>query len=997
MQFLKGKGRYAVAAVALVVAFALSVQLGERGVQFDLSSTPASAESADDDDYRLSSLRIFNRALLQIKENYVEPDRIEPGQMLLAALNAVQEEIPEFVVNYERNDSDEVPDRVEIQVVDQTEGFELQAMESLWEMSLRLKEIFMFVEQHLPEDDEREIEEIEYAAINGMVTILDPHSGLLTPTHYEEMQTQTGGEFGGLGIVISIQDDELTVISPIDGTPAAEEGIRSQDRITRIGEESTVNMNLNEAVNRLRGEPGTEIDIWIQRDGWSDPRQFTLERDVIEIESVESEPLEDKIGYLRINNFQANTYPDVRTHLDELRETMGGIEGLILDVRGNPGGLLDQSIDISDIFLEEGRIVSTVGVGDTLRETNEATAANTEPDYPIVVLVNEGSASASEIVAGALQQNDRALVLGDTSFGKGTVQIMYEFPDASALKLTVAQYLTPDGSSLENTGIIPDLRAMPVSVQPNSVSLFRSELMQRERDMDQVVDTPSTLPDEEGPLRYIRYLDDEAFEQQQEPDEPGTFDKDFEISLSSRLLRTVSEENRREQMLEVFQDELQSVFDTEMGQIKDQLMEQGVDWASGSSPQEPTYDLEIRSSAEDGVVQAGDTVELTAALTNRSSEPLYRAKALTSSDNPQLSYEEFVFGQVEPDETQEWTIEVEIPQDSSDRHDRIEFNVSDDDQEFEGNHHYDLVIESKDRPHYAFTYEVVNEERTDGILRVGDEIQLQVHLENRGDVTGDDTSVYLKNLTGEEVYLEEGRGVVTGLEPGETETVDFQFDLNRIPDDGYVTFEIDVYDAGFRDFVQREFRLPVTDEDPDIRDVDGIAQLESESATLHVAAHSDSDPVAVAGDGASLPVVAQSGDWWKVQLDERIGWVSGDEVSVNEGAAGQLSGIERMMRFQKPLVRLSPAQMLTSDSNLTLEAFIEDEWDIEDYYVIVQQRTGPMDVQTRKFEYSRVGANEADLSAQLELFEGHNEISVITRNDAGIETTETVFVYREAS
>ena len=995
MSFLRGKGRYFVATVALAIAFALSVQLGERGVQFDLSHASVSAEEGGDEAYRLSSLRIFNRALLQIKEKYVDPDRIDPTQMLVAALDSVQNEIPEFVVNYEDLDEDGQPTTLEIQVVDERRTFELRSMESMWEMSLRLKEIFSFVERHLPDDPERDIQDIEYAAINGMVTTLDPHSGLLTPTHYEEMQTQTGGEFGGLGIVISIQDDELTVISPIDGTPAARKGIRSQDRIVRIGEESTVNMNLNEAVNRLRGEPGTEIDVWVKRDGWSEPRQFTIERAIIEIESVESEPLDDKIGYLRVNNFQANTYPDMRTHLQQLRETMGGIDGLILDMRDNPGGLLDQSVHISNLFLEDGPIVSTVGHGDTLRDTQEASPTNTEPDYPIIVLVNEGSASASEIVAGALQQNDRAVVLGDITFGKGTVQILYEFPDDSALKLTVAQYLTPDGASIQNTGIIPDLQTIPVSIQPGKVSLFRSQLMQRERDMDRALENPSTRPDDDGPLSLIRYLDEEAFDDEV-VDDPNEFDLDFAISLSSQLLSGIERGTNRTAMLEALQGDLEEVFEREMTEIQSKLADLDIDWTPGSSPEEPSYEFQVRSTADDEAVLAGESVEVTASLTNRSDEALHRVKALTRSDNFQLRHQEFIFGRVEPGETREWTIEFDIPQDTKNRHDRIEFKVSDDDGEFAGDHHYDLLIKGKERPHYAFTYELMPDEIVDGLLRPGDEVTLRVHLENLGQQTGDDTSLYLKNLTGEEVYLDKGRAVIEGLEPGASESADLLFEISGVPDDGYVTFELDVYDSGYREFFQREFRLPVVEESSQVEELEGLATVGEESASLFVSTDEKSDRAARVSAGASLPVIARSGDeWFKVELDERRAWIRGSDISFEEGATGELSGVERIMRFQKPQVALNPSGLFTTDSFIELEGLIEDEWDIQDYYIMVHHREGPMDVETRKLAYQNVGSTQAELSTDVPLFEGMNQISLVTRNNAGISTTETIYVYRE--
>ena len=995
MTFIRGKGRYLVAGIALTIAFALSIQLGDRGFQFDLSHPQVSAQESSDDSYRLSSMEIFNRSVLQIREKYVDPERANPGEMLLAALEAVQQEIPEFVVSYERGDDGEaLPTQVEIQIVDERQTFRFARMESIWEMSLRLKEIFLFVERHLPDDPERDVRDIEYAAINGMVRTLDPHSGLLTPRHYEEMQTQTGGEFGGLGIVISIEDDQLTVISPIDGTPAAQKGIRAQDRIVRIGEESTVNMNLNQAVSRLRGEPGTEVDVWVQREGWSEPRQFTIERAIIEIESVESEPLANKVGYVRINNFQANTSSDLRKHLDELRTTMGGIQGLVLDMRDNPGGLLDQSVRISDIFLREGTIVSTVGHGDALRDRTQATAANTEPDYPIVVLVNEGSASASEIVAGALQQNERAIVVGDITFGKGTVQILYEFPDTSALKLTVAQYLTPDGISIQNTGIIPDLQTIPVNIQPEEVTLFRSELMRRERDMGRSLENPTTRPDAEGPLSLIRYLDADAFERRRRGNH-NEFNMDFQISLAAQLLEALGEQAHRPAMLQESQQVLKEVFDTQMEEIREKLAELDVDWAQGNSPQEPGYEFNVRSSA-DGPVTAGESVELTASLTNRSDRPIFRAKALSRSDNPVLRHREFVFGRVEPGETREWTIKADIPKDSANRHDRIYFQLSDDEQDLVGDHHYDVIIEGKPRPRYAFTYELFPEDLSDGLLRQGDKVILRVHLENRGEVTGDDTSLYLKNQTGREIYLERGRAVISGLEPGATEHVDFEFDVNSLPEDGKISLELDVYDAGFREFFQREFHLPTTMEAHEVESWEGLATVSGDAVPLRVSRHSDSDPVAAAGSGATLPVVARSGDWYRVSYaDNRQGWVHGDDVSAQQGGSGEIAGVQRIMRFQQPVVSLSPEGLFTAGNSIDLQGLIEDEWDIQDYYVIVHHRRGPMDVQSRKLAYQRVNEPSARLSTSVPLFKGMNQISLVTRNEPGISATKTIYVYRE--
>ena len=236
MRFIKAHGRFGVATVALAIAFVLSVQFSDRGVQFDLRNTAVSASPSKDGSYDLASLKILNRVLLQIKDNYVEPERIDPNRMLVYALDEIQNSIAEVVVDFDK-DRDERPTKVTLTVNEKSETFAVGDIESLWEMSFRLREMFRFVQDNLDPETEIEYREVEYAAINGMLSTLDPHSTLLPPQHYEEMQTQTGGKFGGLGIVISVRDGQLTVISPIDGTPASRAGIKARDKVVRIGGE----------------------------------------------------------------------------------------------------------------------------------------------------------------------------------------------------------------------------------------------------------------------------------------------------------------------------------------------------------------------------------------------------------------------------------------------------------------------------------------------------------------------------------------------------------------------------------------------------------------------------------------------------------------------------------------------------------------------------------------------------------------------------------------
>ncbi|MEK6531733.1 MAG: S41 family peptidase [Deltaproteobacteria bacterium] len=302
-----------------------------------------------------------------------------------------------------------------------------------------------------------DVKELIYNAIKGMVKGLDPHSSFLTPDEYSEMQIETKGSFGGIGIEIGMRDNMLTVVAPIEDTPAFKAGILAGDRIVKIGEKHTKDLTLNEAVNLMRGPKDTPVTIYIMRDGFQSPKAFTLIRATIKVKSVKFRPLEDGYGYVRIVQFQENTTEELGAALKELKGKNGTLNGLVLDMRNNPGGLLDEAVSVSNEFLDSGIIVYTKGrvQGKDVKFT--ADTARMQPDFPIIVLVNGGSASASEIVAGALQDHKRAIILGTTSFGKASVQTIISLADGSAVRLTTAKYYTPSGRSIQAKGIEPDI------------------------------------------------------------------------------------------------------------------------------------------------------------------------------------------------------------------------------------------------------------------------------------------------------------------------------------------------------------------------------------------------------------------------------------------------------------------------------------------------------------------------------------------------------------
>lgn len=305
--------------------------------------------------------------------------------------------------------------------------------------------------KYVDEVDEKKLIE---DAIQGMVSSLDPHSALLTPDAFKELQFDTQGEFTGIGIHVTMRDNLVTVISPIEGTPAYEAGIKAGDKIIKV--DGTATDDLTDAVKRMRGPKGTKVTITVIRQDEPKPIVFNLIRDVIPIHSVKSAKLDPGYGYVWLTNFRESTYDDLVTALEKMEKADPPLKGLVLDLRDNPGGVLDQAIAVSDLFLDEGNIMSSKGRLQPYKPY-PATKSKKPRTYPIVVLINGGSASASEIVAGALQDNKRALIIGTTSFGKGSVQQIETLSEGYALKLTIARYYTPSGRSIQAKGVEPDI------------------------------------------------------------------------------------------------------------------------------------------------------------------------------------------------------------------------------------------------------------------------------------------------------------------------------------------------------------------------------------------------------------------------------------------------------------------------------------------------------------------------------------------------------------
>ena len=401
------------------------------------------------------------------------------------------------------------------------EGLPLEELRTFTEVFAKIKNDYVEAV-----DDRKLLED----AIRGMLAGLDPHSAYLDADSYRDLQEGTSGEFGGLGIEVGMEDGFIKVISPIDDTPAQKAGIKTGDLIIKLDDTPVKGMELNEAVNRMRGKPGTDITLTILRSGEEKPLVIKITRDVIKVNSVRARTLEPGYGYLRISSFQAKTGSDLRAELDKLKkENNNNLKGLILDLRNNPGGVLNAAVDVSDVFLDKGLIVYTEGRIKDSELRFSAKPVDVFDKVPMIVLVNEGSASASEIVAGALQDHKRAVVMGQKTFGKGSVQTILPMSNQAAVKLTTARYYTPSGRSIQASGITPDIiiEKLKVSkIEDDGNGVVKEENLNRHLENSSIQDEPITTidPDLEG---------------QEETDEMPLSTSDYELYEALNVLRGI--------------------------------------------------------------------------------------------------------------------------------------------------------------------------------------------------------------------------------------------------------------------------------------------------------------------------------------------------------------------------------------------------------------------------------------------------------------------------
>lgn len=1022
MRLFSRVGRTALLLFIFALASHFALEYGTGGLWKGLRSAHAVVGGRAEVPYDLTQLRAVNATLDHIRKKYVEPERVEPRQMFLGALDMIQKSVAQVIVSHEKNEN-----TVKVRVEDEEKEFRVDNVQGHWDVAARLREVFAFLQNRL-RDKEVDLAEVEYAAANGMLRTLDPHSVFLSPDAYKEMNVSTSGHFGGLGIVISIRDQMLTVMRPMPDTPAGRAGLHRLDRITKINNESTLNMPLTDAVDRLRGEPGSKVTIWIHRDGkegWAGSRPFELVREVIRVSSVDHQALEGGVGYVRIKQFQQTTSKELRDALRSL-EKEKALGGLVLDLRDDPGGLLDQAGRVADTFLDDGTIFATVGASEG-RHEQRATKAGTEPNYPIVVLVNEGSASASEIVTGALKNNNRAVVLGRTTFGKGSVQLV--FPEITAenaaLKLTIAQYLTPGDVSIQGTGVTPDIELDPMTADTLEMDLFVNEDGVRERDLQKALGAGGRRI-QQPPTYKLRYNLPESV--RAEIRERGsTLDDEFEEDAPIRIARTLVSQmkpgTRTQQLTQVTKlvEELQ---EKEIVAVAEDLQGLGIDWSHPPRDYEggpPPSDLKVRlfTDRKNDTVTAGEPMKLTVEVHNAGKTPIYQLRALTKSDSGYYDQKELIFGKLEPGEkrtassplgwcetegrepgsTKPVPLDAKrvcrLPRDALARQDAVTVNFVASGADAPEALSFKPTIESLPRPIFAYSHHVVdNREQANrnGQLEKGEGATLYLHIKNVGKGPAYESQANLRNLTGDGVLLKAGRFDVSGMKPGETRDVAFTFDLLKTLKADELTLEVSVADRDLGAFAAEKLNLPLFGASS-TRKIVGGSTAKKAKAKTPIFDQPDQD-AAVIGHleaGGAVTSLGRVGRYLQVAMSsERFGFVAQEALDDAGGPAPTEARWSPELSHSAPLLTVKAKSLSTRGNSMHIDVVAKDDNEgVVDAFVFVGNRKVFYKPNPKK------GGKEMKFSLDAELNPGINVITVVARESQDVAARHRVVVRKD--
>ena len=788
-------------------------------------------DSAKSKDFFPKSDQIYD-VLNHLQKDYVDPDRINPNKMLKKSLEHLSQKFPPVVIKFKKKDNTETAN-IRVDKIEKT--FTISDLKNLNDLNNKLQKIIAFIKSNLVEKDN--LVSVDYAAINGFLATLDPHTSLLVPEIYTDFKEDTKGNYSGVGMYIGIRDEKLKVISPIPNSPAFRSGIEANDEILQINGEPSINISVQAASQKIKGEVGTKVNLLINRKEFSKPKTFTIVRDRINLSSVNALDLSTKngrIGYIRITRFHQKTIDDLDKALKKVKYNYSDFKGFIVDLRNNPGGILQQAIKVSNKFLDEGVIVSTAGVKDKIEESYSADWYNSIPKLPLIILVNNGSASASEIVTAALKQNNRALVIGSKTFGKGSVQQLRQFKDGSALKLTISKYLTPNNSSLQSIGINPHIIANVWFISEDFVNILNEENIRSRKLSNNFNEWGNSNGEAEIALNYLFEEDatHSIFTIKGSKKDTAGFDldrlnTDYLLYLAGKILSSSSKNETFKELKQTALDEIKIEKFSQTKKLIKRLNELGIKWdknISGSDGvkidfwvEKKIEDQEPCSTSGDKQIMAGSNIYICVTLNNTSNKETERLQAISNSSHPIFDKKQFVFGNLKAQQKKKWFVPISIPITFSEAEVPLEISLKNATGDKIKSQQFFFKIKEQEKPFISYVITAYNSVQKNKKFKVNDEIKIEVNLKNLSEESSDQINISLLNGEGKKVFLTKGKAKIETLANKQSEKVEFSFILkDKIPDNK-INLSLKFNHNQFHNKnIEHKFFIPIDSDKPDI-------------------------------------------------------------------------------------------------------------------------------------------------------------------------------------
>ena len=905
-------------------------------------------------------------ALKTAEKRYLDKSKIKIADLLTYALDAIQDSLPETLISY-----DKAKKVINLQIYNKKHVVKVKSLRDVVDVAYALRSVYIHLDKEYVPEPPLTKEDIEYIAINGILKKLDPHSYIFTPKDFDDFEKSTGGNFGGLGIVVGMNDNgEITVISPMKGTPATKAGIEANDVIVQIDDTSAVNLTLDKAVSKMRGEPGTPITLMIRREGVPELLKFDIVRAVIKITSVLAAMPHPGIGYINLSGFMENTYSTLVEELDGLKKK--GMKALVLDMRNNSGGLLSQAIAISDIFLDKGVIVSTVEDDEEIESNYAKKKRGDILDIPIIVMINEGSASATEIVTAALKKNGRATVLGRKSFGKGSVQTIIGTPGGGGMKLTIAEYLTPGNISIQSVGITPDIETRAVFIHPDKISVFDSgDNILKEGDLEEHIVSRYAPKTVEKPLSTIRYFkeykDVKTIIKERREQKDDEFKSDEEIEIAVKIAEQMTRKMKAYESSQVIKDE-------EWKKILSKLHENGINWKEKVSLAQPKTDTLKVSMLSDGRFKGGETVKFT--FKAEIDGGIENLLGVFETPIANLRRVEVPFGTFSG--SVERTVNIKLPESvqwqKTEGTMKLYLNEPEKKKEIKTEK---FTVETVPVGQPDLKFAVVAAEtkgNRDGFVQSGESAELTVLIKNEGEGAVLEGKAMLINTNDvEEIFIENGTNAFT-LEPGKSTVAKFTFKTDipaKKEDIAKQKLSLSVYDYKLK--YSAEFDINFAN----------AANCTFEEAKSKITLAKGTELFSASDLSSKIGTVSSEGN---VNVAGKCGEAtlleSGRWVKTGSAAAAKAKSeavVENNYPISMPKLVVDKTPVTTDQNNIKIEFEVVKN-EVKDAFVFLNGK---------KVFYKRIekGENTEILTANVEMKKKYNRISVVvTGYDAKTKT-----------